>query len=216
MSPRSLFAHRSVPAGGGSVLASPSPRRVLLLPLLAVGMFAIGTDGYVIAGLLPPMSRDLGVSESAAGQLVTVFALAYAVGAPLLGIAIGGLRRRPVLVGSLTLFAATNVAAALVHSYAAMLAVRVVAALSAAVFTPAAAAVAPELVPVGRRGRALGTIGAGTAVATALGVPLGTLIGGAYGWRATFLAVAALGVPAVVGVVALLPALPLRSPASPA
>ncbi|OKI00181.1 hypothetical protein A6A06_23755 [Streptomyces sp. CB02923] len=185
-------------------VTSPSSRSLLLL--LAVGVFAIGTDGYVIAGLLTDMAHDLHVTEGAAGRLVTVFALAYAIGAPLLGAATGGLRRRTVLVGSLGLFAATNLAAALVDSYAAMLAVRVAAALAAALFTPAAAAAAPALVPAERRGRALATVGAGMAAATAAGVPLGTLIGGAFGWRATFLAVAALGAAAAAGTALLLPA----------
>ncbi|MFH8344254.1 MFS transporter [Streptomyces sp. NPDC018045] len=181
--------------------------RVWLL-MLAVGTFAIGTDGYVIAGLLPEMGRDLGVSDSQAGQFVTVFALAYAIGAPLLGVAIGSLPRRPLLIGSLALFAVSNVAAALVDSYEMMLAVRVLAALTAAVFTPAAAAAVPPLVPVEERGRALGTVGAGIAVATAVGVPLGTLIGGAFGWRTTFLVVAGLSVLATAGLLWKLPPMP--------
>lgn len=181
--------------------------RVWLL-MLAVGTFAIGTDGYVIAGLLPEMAHDLGVTESAAGQFVTVFALAYAIGAPVLGVAIGNLPRRPVLIGSLALFVVSNVAAALVDSYGTMLAVRVLSAIAAAVFTPAAAAAVPALVPAEERGRALGTVGAGIAIATAAGVPLGTLIGGAFGWRTTFLFVAGLSVVATVGLVLMLPPLP--------
>lgn len=181
--------------------------RVWLL-MLAVGTFAIGTDGYVIAGLLPDMAHDLGVTESAAGQFVTVFALAYAIGAPVLGVAIGNLPRRPVLIGSLALFVVSNVAAAIAGSYGAMLAVRVLAAVAAAVFTPAAAAAVPALVPVEERGRALGTVGAGIAIATAVGVPLGTLIGGAFGWRITFLFVAGLSIVATAGLVLKLPQLP--------
>lgn len=181
--------------------------RVWLI-MLAVGTFAIGTDGYVIAGLLPEMARDFDVTESAAGQFVTVFALAYAIGAPVLGVAMGNLPRRPVLIGSLALFIVSNVAAALVDSYGTMLAVRVLSAIAAAVFTPAAAAAVPALVPPEMRGRALGTVGAGVAIATAAGVPLGTLIGGSFGWRTTFLFVAGLSTVATAGLVLMLPPLP--------
>lgn len=201
------------PDPGPGPAGRPAASSRFPLVLLAVGVFAIGTDGYVISGLLTNLAHDLRVTEEAAGQLVTVFALTYAIGAPLLGAALGGLRRRSVLVGSLALFAVTNLAAAFVDSYAVMFAVRVAAALSAAVFTPAAAAAAPALVPAERRGRALATVGAGMAVATAVGVPLGTLIGGAFGWRATFFAMAALGAVAAAGTALLLPA---ESPAAAA
>ncbi|MCA1222137.1 MFS transporter [Streptomyces sp. 8L] len=163
--------------------------RVWLL-LLAVGTFAIGTDGYVITGLLPEIGHDLGVSDGDAGQLITVFALTYAIGAPLLAVAIGSWQRKPVLVTSLSVFSLSNACMILVHSYPEMMALRVLAALSAAAFTPAAAAAVPALVPSDQRGRALGTVSAGIAMSTAIGVPLGTLVGGAFGWRTTFLAIA--------------------------
>ncbi|MFD5339472.1 MFS transporter [Streptomyces hawaiiensis] len=183
------------------------------LLLLAVGLFAIGTDGYVIAGLLPEMGRDLGVSDSDTGHLVSAFALAYALGAPLLAVALGSLPRRLVLISSLTVFTAANVAAALVDSYETMIAVRVLAGLAAAVFSPGAVSVVPSLVPAERRGRALSTVSAGIAVSTAVGVPLGTLIGNAFGWRTTFLVVAALGALACLGLLLLLPPLPPNPPA---
>ncbi|MEU4464795.1 MFS transporter [Streptomyces sp. NPDC024017] len=183
------------------------------LILLAVGLFAIGTDGYVIAGLLPEMGRDLGVSDSDTGHLVSAFALAYALGAPLLAVALGNLPRRPVLISSLTVFAAANVAAALVDSYETMIVIRVLSGLAAAVFSPGAVAVVPSLVPAEQRGRALSTVSAGIAVSTAVGVPLGTLIGNAFGWRTTFLVVAALGALACLGLVLLLPPLPPNPPA---
>ncbi|KUO18763.1 MFS transporter [Streptomyces dysideae] len=183
------------------------------LILLAVGLFAIGTDGYVIAGLLPEMGRDLGVSNSDTGHLVSAFALAYAIGAPLLAVILGSLPRRLVLISSLTVFTLANVAAALVDSYGTMIVIRVLAGLAAAVFSPGAVAVVPSLVAAEQRGRALSTVSAGIAVSTAVGVPLGTLIGNAFGWRTTFLAVAALGALACLGLVLLLPPLPPNPPA---
>jgi predicted MFS family arabinose efflux permease len=108
------------------------------LLLLALGTFAIGTDGFLAAGVLPSVAASLGVTMSAAGQLMTVFSLAYAAAAPLLGAAAGRWNRKPVLVGALTLFAAANFASALAPAYAALLLTRVAAALGAALFTPTA------------------------------------------------------------------------------
>lgn len=188
---------------------SGSERSVLLL--LAAGLFAIGTDGYVIAGLLSPIGADLGVGTASAGRLVTVFALAYAVGAPVAATLTARFSRRGVLLISLAGFAAANIATAIASDYGAMLAARVVAALTAAAFTPAASAAAVTLVTAERRGRALATVGAGISLATAVGVPLGTLVGGWWGWRATFVAVAALSAIAVLGLAALLPSIPAHA-----
>ncbi|WP_225724786.1 MULTISPECIES: MFS transporter [unclassified Nocardia] len=179
-----------------------------VLLLLAAGLFAIGTDGYVIAGLLPSISADLGVGTAAVGRLVTVFALAYAVGAPVAGRLTVRTSRRAVLLTALAGFAAANLATSIAGDYAAMLAARVAAALTASVFTPAAAAAATALVMPERRGRALATVGAGMSAATAVGVPLGTLIGGWLGWRTTLTAVAALATVTAIGLAVLLPPLP--------
>ncbi|WP_378740908.1 MFS transporter [Nocardia brasiliensis] len=180
------------------------------LLLLALGMFALGIDGYVIAGLLPQIGRDLAVTDSAAGQLITVFALAYAVCAPLLGILTARLPPRLVLILSLSLFAVANVVTSLADSYPVILAARVSSALAAAAFTPIAAATATALVPEERRGRALATVASGITVATAVGVPLGTLIGDAFGWRTTFGIIAVLGVGAAAGLALLMP--PVQAP----
>ncbi|MFF3228848.1 MFS transporter [Nocardia suismassiliense] len=176
-----------------------------LLILLAVGLFAIGTDGYVIAGLLPEVGRDLGVTDSTAGLLITVFALAYAIGAPILGVLTSGVPRRPLLIGSLAVFALMNVGTALADSYSLMMTVRVIAALAAAAFTPACSATAAAIAPEGKRGQALATVAAGISLATAFGVPLGALVGGWFGWRVTFIAVAVLGGIATIGLAKLLP-----------
>lgn len=188
-----------------------SPRARLLL--LALGMFALGTDGYVIAGLLPAIAADLGVSVSAAGQLVIVFSLSYAIGAPILGVATTGLPRRPVLVASLAVFALANFAAAAVGSYAGLLLLRVLAAVAAGTFAPAAAAAAASLALPERRGRALALVGGGITVANAVGVPIGLIIGGTLGWRATFLTVAVIGAVAAIGLAVLLPT--IHAPRAP-
>ncbi|MDT9681033.1 MFS transporter [Streptomyces sp. TRM76323] len=170
-----------------------------VLWLLAVGAFAIGTDAFVIAGVLPEIADDLRVSPGAAGQLITVFSLTYALFAPVSATITGSLSRRTVLAYGLGVFIVGNVVSALGDSYAWVAAGRFVAALGAASYTPQASAAAASLVPEERRGRALGIVIGGLTVATALGVPIGTWIGGLAGWRATLWAVAALGAVALLG-----------------
>ncbi|MFK0117865.1 MFS transporter [Streptomyces sp. NPDC090994] len=170
-----------------------------VLWLLAVGAFAIGTDAFVIAGVLPEIAHDLRVSSGAAGQLITVFSLTYALFAPVSATITGSLSRRTVLACGLGTFIAGNVISALGDSYGWVAAGRFVAALGAASYTPQASAAAASLVPEERRGRALGIVIGGLTVATALGVPIGTWIGGLAGWRATLWAVAALGAVALLG-----------------
>ncbi|MGH2761634.1 MAG: MFS transporter, partial [Thermoleophilaceae bacterium] len=100
----------------------------LPLILLALGTFAIGTDGYVIAGILPQVAADLDVSVGAAGQLVTVFAIAYAVGSPLVNAASARIPRRRLLVWAMLCFTLANALAAVAPSYAVLAAARVAAA----------------------------------------------------------------------------------------
>ncbi|MET9796195.1 MFS transporter [Nocardiopsis alba] len=157
---------------------------------LALVAFAVGTDDLVIAGLLPAIARDLDIGVAAAGQAVTVFSITYAVAAPVLAVATARLPRRALLLTGLALFACVNLATALVPGYASLLVMRVVAALIAAVLTPVAFSMAARLVAPEHTGRAVGTVAAGLTVSLFLGVPIGSLLGSLFGWRATFLAVA--------------------------
>ncbi|MEU8244722.1 MFS transporter [Nonomuraea sp. NPDC048916] len=172
---------------------------------LAVGNFAIGTGMFVTAGLLLPISGDLGISLPAAGQLMTVFALAYAVLSPLLAALTARLPRRRLLLIALAVFVLGNVLSALAPTYPLVLATRVIAAAGAAMFTPTASGVATALSPPERRGRALALVMGGLAVSSAIGVPLGTWLGDVSGWRATLWLVAGLGVLGFVGVAAVVP-----------
>ncbi|MFI0424187.1 MFS transporter [Spongiactinospora sp. 9N601] len=186
------------------------PGRARLPPvlwLLATGAFAIGTDAFVIAGVLTELSAELAVSPGTAGQLITVFSLAYAVLAPVNASLTGRLSRRTVLAVALAVFVAGNLISAFAGSFAVVLAGRVVAAAGAAGYTPQASAAAAALAGEERRGAALSVVIGGLTVATALGVPLGTFVGEAFGWRATLLGVAGLGALALAGALALLPRL---------
>jgi DHA1 family inner membrane transport protein len=147
----------------------------------AVPLVAVGTDGFVIAGLLPAIGSDLDITTAAAGQLITVFAIAYALALPILGALTGNVDRRRILLAGLAVFIAGNVATALATDFGFALAARVLTALGGALITPQASAVAAAIAPPERRGRYLAVIMGGLTAATALGVPLGTLIGAVVG-----------------------------------
>lgn len=173
--------------------------------LLAGGAFAVGTSAYVVAGLLPEISTDLDVTIAAAGQLTTAFALTYAVGAPLLATVAGGWERRGLLVAALVTAALGNLLSAVAPSYPLLLAGRVLTALGAAAFTPAATHAATLLSPPERRGRAVAAVFTGITLSLVVGVPAGTLLGGALGYRGVFGVVAGLCVAGAVAVRVLLP-----------
>jgi predicted MFS family arabinose efflux permease len=173
--------------------------------LLALGAFAIGTEGFMISPLLPGLASDLGVSIEQAGQLVTAFALAYGLSSPVLTAATGSVNRRTLLLSSLAIFSLSNVLAFLAPGYGWLMAARVLLALSAGVFVPGANALAGAIVEPARRGRAIAVVNSGITIALALGVPLGSVIGHHAGWRMTFAGVAVLAAIAAAGVLAGVP-----------
>ncbi|RCV61620.1 MFS transporter [Marinitenerispora sediminis] len=196
-----------------STVAPPSPATagpepapqysvVRLLPL-AVGTFAVGTGMFVTSGVLPDIAADLGVGVAAAGQMVTVFALAYAVLAPVLAAFTGRVERRVLLPAAMALFLAGNALSALTPDYAVLLLSRVVAAAGAAMYTPNASAMAAALSPARHQGRAMAVVIGGMTASTALGVPLGSWLGGTLGWRASLWLVAGLAAVAVAGLLRL-------------
>lgn len=181
---------------------------------LTLCAFALQTDDFVIAGVLPALARGLTVSQAAAGQLVTVFSVVCAVAAPVAAVSTARLPRRALLTAALALFCLANFAVLLTSSYVALMALRVLAALAAAVALPTALAATARLAPPERRGRSLATVMAGLTGAMVLGVPAGTWAGAALGWRATFALGGTLGLAALLLVRGTLPALP-PAPATP-
>jgi predicted MFS family arabinose efflux permease len=166
---------------------------------MALGTFAIGTEGFMIAPLLPNLAGDLSVSVAAAGQLVTVFALTYALSSPILTALTGSLNRRTLLVLSMIGFALANAVAWAAKDYWALMTARVLLAIAAGLYVPNANALAGALVAPERRGAALAVVGGGTTIAVALGVPLGAVIGAAFGWRMMFAGVGVLALIATLG-----------------
>ncbi|GLV59289.1 MFS transporter [Dictyobacter sp. S3.2.2.5] len=164
--------------------------------LLSLGMFALGTDAFIVAGVLPLIARDTGVSTGLAGQLVTVFSLTYGLAAPLLAALTGRWPRNRVLLGALGLLGLANLASALSPSFPILLFTRLLAGCFAATYTPLAFAAGIELAPPKRRGLALALVVGGLNIATVLGAPLGMWIGEQLGWRLSFILVAALAIVA--------------------
>src|SRR5437868_1226066 len=207
---RARGAAGSLASGGPDRVPTHSvPARVLVL---AAGTFAIGTDAFVVAGILPDIADSLRVSVAEAGQLVTVFSLAYALLCPVMATLTGSWPRRWVLLSGLVVLALGNVATALAPSYGWVLAARVPAAVGAALFTPAAGAAAAALVAPEYRARALSYVSVGLVSSTVLGVPLGALLGHTISWRGTMWFVAGFAALAALGVALSLPTIPIPPP----
>ncbi|PLY57024.1 MFS transporter [Herbaspirillum sp. BH-1] len=154
----------------------------------------------MIAPLLPRMAADFGMSVSVVASLVIVFTLVLALSSPITTVLSANVNRRNVLIGAMGIFTVANLAAALSTSFAGLLFARLLMAVAAGLYTPNANALAGAIVRPEQRGRALAIVSGGMTIAIALGLPLGSVVGHAFGWRATFLAVAAMGAVAVVGI----------------
>ncbi|MEU9450326.1 MFS transporter [Streptomyces sp. NPDC048277] len=176
------------------------------LVALALGGFGIGLTEFLIAGLLPQVASSFAVSEATAGWLISGYALSVAVGAIVLTAATARLPRKQVLVGLVALFVIGNLLSAIAPSYPVMLLGRIVAALCHGSFFGIGSLVARSLVAPERKSRAVAAMFAGLTVANVLGVPFGALVGERWGWRAAFWAVTGIGVLALAGIVALVPA----------
>ncbi|MEW2251114.1 Cmx/CmrA family chloramphenicol efflux MFS transporter [Streptomyces sp. NPDC006975] len=176
------------------------------LYLLALAVFAMGTSEFMLAGLLPDIASDLGVTVGTAGALTSAFAIGMIVGAPLVAALARDWPRRSSLLAFVLVFAGAHAVGAVTTSFPILFATRVVAALANAGFLAVALTAAATLVSPARKGRALAVLLAGTTVATIAGVPGGSVLGALLGWRATFWAVAALCLPAALGILKGIPA----------
>ncbi len=155
-------------------------------------MFALGTDAFIVAGVLPEIAHETGVNEGLVGQLITVFSLTYGFGAPILAAATNHWPRNRVLISALGLLGLANLASALAPSFPLLVLTRLFAGCFAAVYTPLAFAIGIELAPPAKRGQALALVVSGLNIATVLGAPLGTWVGEHFGWRLSFLLIAGI------------------------
>ncbi|AUG54157.1 MFS transporter [Thalassospira marina] len=177
----------------------------LAIYALAVGAFGIGMTEFVIMGLLLDVARDLDVSLSSSGLLVTGYALGVVVGAPVLTVFTGKWRRKNVLLFLMAVFIAGNFLCAIAPDYTTLMLARIVAAFAHGAFFGIGAVVATDLVAKEKKASAIAIMFTGLTVANVLGVPFGTWLGQMFGWRATFDAVTVIGIIALLATAFLVP-----------
>lgn len=173
--------------------------------VLALSTFAFGSGALIFAGLLEPMAADLGVPVGAVGQLQTTYVLTSALAGPPLAFLAGRFERRNLLLIALAVAVVLNLACYLTASFPALLVLRAILGATAALAGPAASAAASALVPPERRGSALAIVTGGMTVAFLMGIPLGSVVGSAFGWRTAFLLSALLAAFAFGAILAFLP-----------
>ncbi len=175
------------------------------LVALALSAFAIGTTEFVIMGLLPQVAQNLAISLPVAGWLISGYALGVFIGAPIMAVATQKLPPRRALLGLMGIFILGNALCALAPGYGFLMAARIVTSLCHGAFFGIGAVEAASLVAPNKRAQAVALMFTGLTLANVLGVPLGTALGQAAGWRMTFWAVAAIGIAAFAGLFLLLP-----------
>lgn len=167
---------------------------------LAISAFAIGSSEFIVVGILPAIAADLGIALDTAGSLVSLYALALALGTPLLVLALSRWPRKQVLAGLIAIFLGGNLLSALSSSFSMLLFARMLTAVAHGCFFAIGATVAAALVSQKQAGRAIATMFAGLTLAMVVGVPLGSFLGNLMGWRLPFFAVTLL---AAVGLAAM-------------
>lgn len=199
------------PMNSKQVRKEPFPVSILSL---TAGAFAIGMTEFVIMGILPNVATDLNVSLSTAGQLITMYALGVAVGAPILTILTQRIPQKKLLYLLMILFILGNGISVFAPNYAILMIARMITALTHGTFFGVGAVIASNLVPPNKRAGAVSIMMAGLTIANIIGVPLGTFIGQNMGWRASFAAIAIMGIVALIGIIIFIPFMKQEKPAS--
>ncbi len=167
--------------------------------------FGIGTGEFVIVGLVPSLASDLRVSVPTAGLLISVYALSVAFGSPFIAALLSSVPRRRALVLLMLVFLTGDVACAVAPGFRVLMIARIATALAHGAFFGIASIVAGELAPPGKAVRSVALLFTGLTVANVVGVPVGTWIGQAAGWRVTFALVAVLAAVALVAMLLWMP-----------
>jgi MFS transporter, DHA1 family, inner membrane transport protein len=170
------------PVPASAVQASFDPR----VWLLALGTFAVGTDSFVVSGILNQVAHDLAIDLNAAGNVVSSYSLAYGLSAPFLAALTGRFRKDRVVLTAIIVFAVANALCAIAPNYAALVGARVFTGLAAGLYTPTAYALAASIAPPERKASALAAVALGITVSFVAGVPFGMVVGDKLGWHATF------------------------------
>ena len=164
---------------------------------LAAAAFGIGTSEYIIMGLLPDLARDFSVSIPKAGVLVSAYALSVTFGSPLIALALARTERKRALLILMGMFTAGNLICAIAPTYGLLLGARILTALCHGAFFGTGSIVAANVVPREQRSQAISLMFSGLTLANVLGVPAGTALGQAFGWRMAFVALAPIGLIAM-------------------
>jgi MFS transporter, DHA1 family, inner membrane transport protein len=176
-----------------SVVAPDTTLRWLAVFALALGGFGIGTTEFVAMGLLPDISKSLGITEPTAGHIISAYALGVVVGAPLIAALTARMERKTLLLGLMVVFTVANLASMFAPTYGTLMAARFIAGLPHGAFFGIAALVAAHLMGPQNRAKAVAHVLTGLTVATVLGVPVASWLGQQFGWRSAFALVVAVG-----------------------
>lgn len=175
--------------------------------ILAIVSFLVGTSEYIISGILDQIATTMGITVSAAGQLITVFSLAYAIGTPILMAVTAKWDRRKLLLSSLGLFAVANVLSFVLPGFGMFIAARILMALGAGMVVVTALSIAAKIAPAGKQASSIATVTMGFTASLIIGVPLGRMISSAYGWKTVFLGIALTGIIALIVIAMTIPRL---------
>ncbi|QYK68687.1 MFS transporter [Paenibacillus sp. S02] len=175
--------------------------------ILAIVSFLVGTSEYIISGVLDQIATTMGITVSAAGQLITVFSLAYAIGTPILMAVTAKWDRRKLLLSSLGLFAVANVLSFVLPGFGMFIAARILMALGAGMVVVTALSIAAKIAPAGKQASSIATVTMGFTASLIIGVPLGRMISSAYGWKTVFFGIALTGIIALIVIAMTIPRL---------
>ncbi|MEN1938649.1 MFS transporter [Paenibacillus sp. 102] len=178
--------------------------------LLTFGMFALGVDAYIMAGILPQIANDFHVSIGTAGQTVSIFTICYAIAAPLFATCMRKTNTKHTLLAALFLFTFSNFLTAVTHHFMILLISRGLAGIGAGLYSPLASSAAVTLVSERRRGRALSTVLLGMSAGTVIGVPLGIYIASIYEWRIAMWFIVTIGTIGIFALFAKFPTIESR------
>ncbi|RAS74952.1 MFS transporter [Priestia endophytica] len=160
--------------------------------ILALISFLVGTSQYIISGILDKMAGALGVSIGAAGQLITVFSLAYAIGTPILMVLTSKMERRKLLIYTLFVFIVGNLLSVIVPGYGLFMIARIIMALSTGVAVVTVLSIAAKIAPANKKASSIATVVMGFTASLIIGVPIGRFITSTYGWKFVFIGIALL------------------------
>lgn len=173
--------------------------------ILAIVSFLVGTSEYIISGILDTIADSLGITLAAAGQLITIFSLVYAIFTPIFMGITSSMDRRKLMIFSLGLFVIGNILAFILPGYGLFVMARVIMALGAGMVVVTALTIAAKIAPEGKQGSSIATVVMGFTASLIIGVPVGRIISSAFGWKAVFGGIALLGIIAIIIIRATIP-----------